>query len=82
MKNRAVGLTTLAIFVCTIVESVLVVVMCACVSGEVLRQCSAANPADIYVPSVCSLQRSFMYAELAGATCTCVLMSFLTDHVR
>ena len=24
-------------------------------SGEVLRQCSAANPADIYVPSVHSL---------------------------
>ena len=22
--------------------------MCSCVSGEVLRQCSAANPADIY----------------------------------
>ena len=24
--------------------------MCSCVPGEVLRQCSAANPADIYVP--------------------------------
>ena len=22
--------------------------MCGCVPGEVLRQCSAANPADIY----------------------------------
>ena len=35
--------------------------MCGCVPGEVLRQCSAANPADIYVPSVRSLQRSFRY---------------------
>ena len=26
--------------------------MCSCVPGEVLRQCSAANPADIYVPSM------------------------------
>ena len=26
--------------------------MCNCVPGEVLRQCSAANPADIYVPSM------------------------------
>ena len=25
---------------------------CVCVPGEVLRQCSAANPADIYVPSM------------------------------
>ena len=36
--------------------------MCGCVPGEVLRQCSAANPADIYVQSVCGLQRSFTYA--------------------
>ena len=33
--------------------------MCSCVPGEVLGQCSAANPADIYVPSVRTLQRSF-----------------------
>ena len=26
--------------------------MCSYVPGEVLRQCSAANPADIYVPSM------------------------------
>ena len=26
--------------------------MCSCVSGEVLRQRSTANPADIYVPSM------------------------------
>ena len=26
--------------------------MCSCVPGEVLRQCSAANPADIIVPVV------------------------------
>ena len=25
---------------------------CSCVPDEVLRQCSAANPTDIYVPSV------------------------------
>ena len=31
--------------------------MCSCVSGEVLRQCSAANPADIYVPSMTVLYR-------------------------
>ena len=36
--------------------------MCDCIPGEVLRQCSAANPADIYVPSVRSLRRSFAYA--------------------
>ena len=36
--------------------------MCDCVPGEVLRQYSAANPADIYAPSVRSLQRSLMYA--------------------
>ena len=35
--------------------------MCGCMPGEVLRQCSAANPVDIYVPSVCSLRSSFMY---------------------
>ena len=32
--------------------------MCGCVPGEALRQCSAANPADIYVLSVRSLRRS------------------------
>ena len=26
--------------------------MCSCVPVEVLRQCSAANPANIYVPSM------------------------------
>ena len=26
--------------------------MCSCVPGEVLRQCSAANPVDICVPSL------------------------------
>ena len=26
--------------------------MCNCVPAEVLRQCSAANPADIYLPSM------------------------------
>ena len=26
--------------------------MCSCMSGEVLRQCSAANSADIYVLSM------------------------------
>ena len=31
--------------------------------GEVVRQCSAANPANIYVLSVCSLQRSFTYTK-------------------
>ena len=35
--------------------------MCSYVSCEVLRQCIAANPADIYMPSVCSLWRSFPY---------------------
>ena len=33
--------------------------MCGCVPGEALRQCSAANPADIYVPSVRTLWRLF-----------------------
>ena len=37
--------------------------MCGYVPGDVLRQCSAANLADIYVPSVRSLHRSFMYTE-------------------
>ena len=37
--------------------------MCSFVPGEVLRQCSTVNPADIYVPSIRSLQRSFMYAS-------------------
>ena len=31
--------------------------MCSCVSGEVLRLCSAANPADIYVRSMTVLYR-------------------------
>ena len=31
--------------------------MCSCVSGEVLRQCSAANPADIYVRSMTVIYR-------------------------
>ena len=35
--------------------------MCGCVPGEIVRQCSAANPADIYVPSVRSLRRPFTY---------------------
>ena len=35
--------------------------MCGSVPSEVLRQCSAANPADVCVPSVRSLQRSFTY---------------------
>ena len=26
--------------------------MCSCVPGEVLRQCSAVNPADIYLPAM------------------------------
>ena len=26
--------------------------MCSCVPGEVLRQCSTANPADIYIRAV------------------------------
>ena len=29
-----------------------------CVSGEVLRQCSAANPADKNVPSMYSLKKN------------------------
>ena len=32
--------------------------MCSCVSGEVLRQCSAANPSDIHVPSMTVLPYS------------------------
>ena len=36
--------------------------MCDCVPGEVLRQCSPVNPADIYVLSVHSLWRSLTYA--------------------
>ena len=36
--------------------------MCGCMPAEVLRQCSAANPADIHVLSVHSLQRLFTYA--------------------
>ena len=36
--------------------------MCNCVPGEVLRQCSAANPSDIYVPSMTLLGlRKFLY---------------------
>ena len=37
--------------------------MCGCMPGEVLGQCCAANLADIvvYVLSVRSLRRSFMY---------------------
>ena len=31
--------------------------MCSCVSGEVLKQCRATNPADIYVPSMAVLYR-------------------------
>ena len=42
--------------------------MCSCVPGEVLRQCSAANPADIYVPFVRSLWRSFMFAHCHDCT--------------
>ena len=37
--------------------------MCGCVPGEVLRQYSAVNPADIYVPSVRSLQQSLQLAS-------------------
>ena len=37
--------------------------MCGCVPGEVLGQCSAANPADIYMLSARSLRRSFTYAR-------------------
>ena len=60
--------------------------MCGCVSGEVLRQCIAGNPSDIYLPPVCSLQRWFMYAYevhslLPLAPCT-VFMSSLPDKVR
>ena len=36
--------------------------MCGCVPGEVLRQCSAANPADIYMLSIRNLRKSFTYA--------------------
>ena len=39
---------------------------CKCVAASpvrYLRQCSAANPADIYVPSVRSLWRSFTFAH-------------------
>ena len=39
---------------------------CTCVAASLvryLRQCSAANPADIYVPSVRSLWRSFTFAH-------------------
>ena len=35
--------------------------MCGCVPGEVLRLCSAANPADVCVLSIRSLRRSFIY---------------------
>ena len=42
--------------------------MCGCVPGEVLRQCSAANLADICLPSVCSLWRSFTYAQCHDCT--------------
>ena len=63
--------------------------MCGCVPDEVLRHCNAANPADIYVPSVRSLKRSFIYIYMRGeanswlalATCTCTYF-FPNDHVR
>ena len=42
--------------------------MCSYVPGEVLRQCSAANPADICVLSVRSLWRSFTYAQCHDCT--------------
>ena len=53
--------------------------MCNCVPGEVLRQCSAANPADIYVPSmtVLGLRKIpfIFHARIDTAVCTpmCIL---------
>ena len=47
---------------------------CTYVPGEVLRQCSAANPADIYVPSmtVLGLKKShfIFHARIDTAVCT------------
>ena len=44
---------------------------CTCVAANLvryLRQCSAANPADIYVPSVRSLWRSFTFPHCHDST--------------
>ena len=44
---------------------------CSCVAAclvRYLRQCSAANPADIYVPSACGLWRSFTFAHCHDST--------------
>ena len=59
MKIRAVGLTGCSLFSCS----------CTCVAACVLRQCSAANPADICLPPyVSSLCRSFTYAQCHYST--------------
>ena len=45
---------------------------CTCVAAclvRYLRQCSAANLADIYVPSVRSLWRSFTFAHCHDSDC-------------
>ena len=70
MNIRAVGLTgggwltTLVIFLIDLCRFYFS--SCTCVAAGLvryLRQCSAANPADIYVPSVRSLWRSFTFAH-------------------
>ena len=60
--------------------------MCSCVSGEVLRQCSAANPADIYVPSMTVLYRLLrkipFYINFHACidTAVCTYMCILTPN--
>ena len=51
--------------------------MCSCVPGEVLRQCSAANPADIYVPSMTVL---YIYRLKKNPILILIFMPVLTLH--
>ena len=57
--------------------------MCSCVPGEILRQCSAANPADIYVPSMTVLgEKSHFtfHAHIDTAVCTFVYIKLTPNE--
>ena len=55
--------------------------MCNCVPGEVLRQCSAANPADIYMyllsMTVLGLRKIPFYISCPIDTAVCTPMCIL-----
>ena len=57
--------------------------MCNCVPGEVLRQCSAANPADIYTVHDCTRLKkypSIYFMPIDTAVCMAYVYIILTPH--